>query len=154
MGELIVISDSCSSCGAACLAADNYCRNCGLPTIVPAYEYAEAELIDAEHALAVAPPYLSTATPWRGHSPIFAVLDNRLLVVAILLCAGPIGLPALWFSHRFSRRSKIIATTGYLLFTVILPLVMAWYFLDVALRPIVDALSQLSSATGRLGPNP
>jgi hypothetical protein len=154
MGELIVINDSCSSCGAACLASDNYCRNCGLPTVVPAYEYAKAELIDSQHALAVVPPYLSTATSWREHSPLFAVLDNRLLVVAILLCAGPIGLPALWFSHRFSRRCKIIATTGYLLFTVILPLAMAWYSLDVALRPIVDALSQLSSATGRLGQNP
>ena len=87
------------------------------------------------------PPCQSTVARRPAHALIAEVLDNRLFVIAILLCAGPIGLPALWFSHRFARRSKIITTTVYFLLTVIVPLAIAWYFLDVAVRPIVDALS-------------
>ena len=142
MSELVVISDSCSRCGVAFVGSDNYCRNCGLPTVVPVHATVEAELIDSQHELAVVPSCPSTVAPRREQSLVTVVLENRSYVIAILLCAGPIGLPALWFSRRFSRRFKIITTTGYFLFTVILPLAIAWYVLDFSVRPLVDALSQ------------
>ena len=141
MNELIVINDSCSYCGVALTASDNFCGNCGTPQSVSEYPPAGVTMIDAQRALTVVPPSPSTLAPRPVQSLITEFLDNRLFVTAILLCAGPIGLPALWFSHRFSRRCKIITTTGYFFFTVILPLAIAWYFLDVAVRPIVDALS-------------
>ncbi len=61
-------------------------------------------------------------------------------MIAILLCGGPLGLPLMWCSRSFSRRSKIITTTAYFLFTVVFPLAIAWYFLDFALQPLVEAL--------------
>ena len=142
MSELIVIHDSCSHCGVAFLGSDNYCRNCGLPSVVPVYADVEAELIDSQPELAVVPSCQSTVAPRREQSLVTVVLENRFYVIAILLCVGPIGLPALWFSRCFSRRFKIITTTGYFLFTAILPLAIAWYVLDVAVRPLVDVLSK------------
>jgi hypothetical protein len=142
MRELIVINDSCNHCGVAFLESDNYCRNCGFPMVVPVRANDDAESLDPQRELAVIPSCQSTVAPRREQSLVTIVLGNRLYVVAILLCAGPIGLPALWFSHRFSRRFKIIATAGYFLFTVILPLALTWYVVDVSVRPLVDALSQ------------
>ena len=143
MTELIALAASCRRCGVTLLAADDDCWNCGLPNVVSVYADAPTELADSEHAWVVVPSCPPIVAPRRRQSLVAEVLDNRLFVIAILLCAGPIGLPALWFSHRFSRRSKIIVTAGYFLFTVILPLAIAWYFLDVALRPVVDALGEL-----------
>ncbi|MEQ8785007.1 MAG: hypothetical protein RIC55_01855 [Pirellulaceae bacterium] len=74
--------------------------------------------------------------------PVAAVLNNRLLVVAILLVAGPIGLPALWLSPRFSRVTKAVCTIGFFLATVVLPLAGAWYAFEILLRPLADAIEQ------------
>ena len=142
MGELIVLDDSCSRCGAAFLESDNYCGNCGLPTAVPGYAGDEAELVNLQREFVDVPSRQSTVAPRREQSLVTSVLENRSYVIAILLCAGPIGLPALWFSRRFSRRFKIIITTAYFLFTAVLPLAITWYVLDIAVRPLVDALNQ------------
>ncbi len=140
MSGLIVSNDFCSQCGVAGLAADNYCSNCGQPTVVPVHPIVAAELVDSQSELAVSPRCQSLMAPPRRQTLVTEVLGNRLFVIGILLCAGPIGLLALWFSHRFSRRSKIITTAGYLILTVVLPLAITWYFLEVAIHPIVDTL--------------
>ena len=72
---------------------------------------------------------------------IARALDNRLIVIAIVAVAGPLGLPALWFSRRFNRPTKIVATAAYLLLTVVFPLVMVYYWCELALRPLVDAFA-------------
>lgn len=74
------------------------------------------------------------------------LLSNRLAVVAILALVGPIGLPALWLSPRFSRIAKILTTVLFLLATVALPLAMAYYWLEIALRPLVDAFGQVHNS--------
>ncbi len=140
MNELIVIDDSCNRCGVALFESDNFCSNCGLPAVADAYPNVPAELLDPPTELAIVPSAPVVVAPVCQPSPLAGVLENRLLVIAILLCAGPMGLPALWFSHRFSRRTKILTTTGYLLVTAIVPLAIAWYFLEVAVRPVVDVL--------------
>lgn len=126
MSDLILAADSCDRCGAE-LAVDTACENCG----------------DGQHTLAaveVLPPI--TAKPaaalvgLRGES----LLDNRLAVFGILLVAGPLGLPALWFSRRFSRATKIATTVVFFLLTVVVPIVGAWYCFEVLLRPLVDAM--------------
>ncbi len=71
---------------------------------------------------------------------VTTVLENRGYVLAILLLAGPIGLPALWFSPRFSRVFKMVTTALYFLVTAILPIVVTWYLLDVAVRPLLEPL--------------
>jgi hypothetical protein len=74
-----------------------------------------------------------------------ALLNNRAVVIAILCCAGPIGLPALWFSPRFSPITKGIVTAAFFTLTVVLPLAGAWYALEVLIRPIADALSSANT---------
>ena len=63
------------------------------------------------------------------------------MVIALLAVAGPIGLPALWFSGKFGRWTKIITTFVFLLITVAFPLAITYYFCEIALRPLVDAFS-------------
>lgn len=82
------------------------------------------------------------ATADRGVSVALAVLDNRWLVIGLVLVAGPVGLPALWFSRRFSRGVKIAATVFYALMTAVLPLAVVWYWCELAVRPLVDALAR------------
>lgn len=68
------------------------------------------------------------------------LLDNRWVVYGLLATVGPMGLPALWFSRRFSPGVKITLTILFFVLTVLLPLAVSWYFLDVYLRPLTDAL--------------
>lgn len=140
MNELAAINDSCYRCGVALLDSDNFCANCGLPTDAEAYPNVPAELVVSPTELAIVRSAPLIVVPPRPPSTVAQVLENRLFVIVILLCAGPIGLPALWFSPRFSRRTKIATTLGYMLVTAILPLAIAWYFLEVAVRPLVDVL--------------
>ena len=72
---------------------------------------------------------------------MLAWLNHRGVVAAILLFCGPLGLPALWFSPRFSLTTKIIISVVLFAATVIAPLAVSWYWLDVAVRPVLDALT-------------
>lgn len=83
------------------------------------------------------PPAIIEVDPAIGR-----LLNNRLLVVGLLAVTGPVGLPALWFSRRFSRPTKVITTVLLFGVSVVFPLLMAFYWLNVALRPLVDAFSQ------------
>ncbi|MDG2383672.1 MAG: hypothetical protein P8N76_18510 [Pirellulaceae bacterium] len=72
-------------------------------------------------------------------SPTFApVLNNRWVVLVLLAVVGPLGLPALWFSPRFKPWVKATITLVWFLLTAVVPLAIAWYWLDYALRPLVD----------------
>jgi len=88
----------------------------------------------------------STAIAGRGQQlsssagAIQTVLNNRWYVAMVIALIGPLGLPALWFSPRFSRRSKIAGTLVFVVMTTVVPLAVAWYFLDHRLRPVVEAL--------------
>ena len=70
-------------------------------------------------------------------------LSNRLVVVSLLAIAGPLGLPALWLSPRFSRTAKILTTALFLFVTVVFPLALAYYWLEIALRPLVDVFGEV-----------
>jgi hypothetical protein len=69
-------------------------------------------------------------------------LDRRWVAMAILLCAGPVGLPLVWLSSRFSKLAKISLTAVFFLVTVIFPIAMVWYWCEVAVRPLVEALAR------------
>ena len=131
--QLVVTSRFCSQCSAELLVGDNFCARCGRAT-------------STSHpgtALAVSgnqPPVVQPS----GMLAVRELLDNRLFVVAVILFIGPLGLPALWFSRSFSRTTKIVTTVCYFLFTVVLPLAVAWYWLDVAVRPLLDAFAQIN----------
>ena len=83
------------------------------------------------------PPSLTIIS---SDSSVRRLLDNRLLVASLLLVVGPLGLPALWLNRRFSRLTKILGTIGFLLISIVFPIVMTWYWCQHALQPLVDAL--------------
>lgn len=89
-------------------------------------------------------PRVDTTSITLG-GPVAAVLNSRFLVATILLVAGPLGLPALWLSPRFSRVTKALGTLAFLLLTAILPLVGVWYATEVLLRPLADTLQQVNA---------
>ncbi len=78
-------------------------------------------------------------------SAVHRVLSSRLLVTVILATCGPMGLPALWLSPRFSRSGKVLLTTLFLAFTIVFPIAMAWYWLDIAVRPVLEALESATT---------
>ena len=107
------------------VATDNRVDN--LPAIPPVI----AELVEVPPAAVVV----------HVDPKVLAWLSHRGVVVAILLVAGPLGLPALWFSPRFSKTTKIVVSLALFAATVVAPLAVSWYWLDVAVRPVLDALS-------------
>ncbi len=121
--DLVLASVHCHSCGAKCHAEHRFCSQCGT-------SLATVSLPICKRTTDV-PVVQGSTNP----------LDNRLVVIGILLCAGPLGLPALWFSRRFSRVTKVVTTIAYFVFTAVLPLVIAWYCLDFAVRPLLEALA-------------
>ena len=66
------------------------------------------------------------------------ILDNRLLVTGLLLLIGPLGLPAFWLNRRFAPITKILGTIGFVALTIVLPIVLTWYWCQHALQPLVD----------------
>lgn len=138
MNGVIVIPNNCESCGCELVEPVNFCGNCGV-SVVRADDPGGIRLSGPEsRQVAANAPGLLVIAPVNQRSVVDDALNNRLIVMAIVLVAGPIGLPALWFSPRFSRGTKIITTGVYFLLTAVLPLLVAWYFLDVALRPLVN----------------
>ena len=121
--DLVMAAVVCEWCGAECQSEHRFCSQCGTSL--------------ATKALPVCHPTTDGPVVQRSTNP----LDNRLVVVGIVLCAGPLGLPALWFSRRFSRVTKVVTTVAYFVFTVVLPLVIAWYWLDISVRPLLEALT-------------
>jgi len=125
MNQLAIASPLCDRCGAELHADGAVCPRCAVPAVA-----------DGLQTAASCPP---VAVQVLDGPPSF--LDNRLVVAGLLLAAGPVGLPALWFSRRFSRFTKIATTVVFFLLTAVLPLAVTWYCCDVALRPLVDAMS-------------
>jgi hypothetical protein len=89
-------------------------------------------------------PRAERCPPAEGNSiavdpAIVRLLSNRAVVIGLLAISGPIGLPALWLSRRFSRTTKIVTTVAFLLATVAFPLALTYYWTEIALRPLVEA---------------
>ncbi len=121
MNQAIAIRAHCGGCGLESRPGSRFCSRCGIP------------ITTAESALSIQPRQTVVAS-----RSVRALLDNRLAVIGVLICAGPLGLPLLWFSRRFSRRTKIITTVLYFGLTVVVPLVMAYYWMEIAVRPLLE----------------
>ena len=126
----------CCSCGCSLLPNDNFCGQCGAgcrDLIVPP---------DAVSLIDDQPGQSREVTTSDPAASLQAVVNNRMFVVGMIACAGPLGLLAMWFSQRFTNRTKVITTVSYILLTIVAPLVVIWYWLNIAIRPVVDVLSQ------------
>ena len=129
----VVTSNYCRSCGTALFQNDRFCGDCGAACcelVVPS---------GAQNPLAQQQTReLATvdAATFQG------VVNSRTFVVGMIAVAGPLGLLAMWFSQRFSNRTKIITTVSYVLLAIVLPLVVIWYWWHVALSPILEVLGR------------
>jgi len=132
MNQLIVETSACSNCSESLIASDNFCRICGVARNGAVAVLTSSPLARVEMETQVANPL--------QNSTVNKLLNNRLAVIGLIATIGPLGLPALWFSPRFSKPAKTITTVVYFLLTAVLPLAVAWYCLDVVLRPLVDVM--------------
>lgn len=142
MNELITTSPIeidvclCGFCGQCMNADDNFCRHCGEDCRGLIVEPASTQLSGRSNGRS------TEVGAVRLPGDLQKIVDNRLVVTGLVAFAGPLGLLALWFSQRIRKRTKIIVTTSYILLTVVLPIAVAWYWLDVSLRPIVELLNK------------
>lgn len=147
----LVVDNFCGNCGKDLQAQDNYCRGCGTPahcieatistTVVTDAQSTASMEVQTVGQIESAGPGTTVAKrdPSSPASTIETVLNNRLYVGFVIALIGPLGLPALWFSPRFSKRTKIVATLLFVIVSAVLPLAIAWYFLDYKMRPLLDA---------------
>lgn len=135
MREMILVAATCHDCGCELEAGGARCPSCIAAAQRPPVMVVQPEVLPpslAAHGTTLAAPRLEN------------LLDNRLVVISVLLVAGPLGLPALWFSRRFSRVTKTVTTVIFFLLTAVLPLVAAWFCFEVLLRPLADAIESVN----------
>ena len=134
----IVADAFCRRCGNQLLVTDNFCSKCGTAC------QGLIEIVDpgaSQSALGLTNTHSGMVTG-NGGSMVPPVLNNRLAVVTIVALFGPLGLPALWFSPRFSKAAKTITTLIYFLLTIALPMAVIWYWLEHSLRPLVEVFGR------------
>ena len=105
----------CRQCTAVLDADDNYCRRCGVPTPFGV----------KSGVLSSAKPFVSWESPW-------------VILPLLFLVLGPLALPLLWRSRRFTLLWKSILTVLVTGLTVIL-LWGTWFTVEHALAPLLKA---------------
>ena len=132
---LLIVDNFCGNCGNELSAQDNFCRLCGTQAHGGAAIDQNGSNIPTT---AITNPSQQVSSP---AGVVQTVLNNRLYVGMVIALIGPLGLPALWFSPRFSNRTKIVLTSIFVVLTTIVPLVIAWYFLDYSMRPLLEVFN-------------
>lgn len=136
----IVTDRFCRQCGGVLAGEDRFCGECGSPR----RETLEFTQPNQQLKVSLGSPHQpnqSVAVTSPSDS-ITSLLNNRFAVVGIIALIGPLGLPALWFSPRFSKTTKTVTTISYVVLTTVVPIVAAWYWLDYSLRPLVEAFAK------------
>jgi ribosomal protein L40E len=118
----------CRHCQAVVDLGDNFCRHCGAPLGAAATDSAVP---------GTAPPDRFARRPIRPAS-------RGALLVALFVVLGPVALPMLWRSPRFSPRSKIILTILVAIQTVAV-VWLVWYVLHLY---ILEPLERIGALRG------
>ena len=112
MSNLVTPQVVCRKCQTAIDVSDNYCRHCGLPTAA-------------------------------GQAGVAAWWESPWLVLVLLFVVlGPLALPLLWRSRRFTRPWKIalsVIVVGVTLYTVW----QVW----LAVEPGIGTVAAIGQAT-------
>jgi ribosomal protein L40E len=120
----------CRRCFALLEVEDNYCRRCGTPTPrVQTAWAAEGEKGDSPHLPVPLFP------PKSGGGKL---LEGRITVLTMLFAVlGPLALPLLWRSSRFSLAWKVALTLLVLLLTGIV-IGLFSYVVQMTLAPLKE----------------
>jgi hypothetical protein len=120
----------CRRCFVVLDAEDNYCRRCGTPT----------ERVQAAWSAAGPVATVPAAPPSAGGK----FLESRATVLVMLFTVlGPLALPLLWRSSRFSPAWKI-GLTLLMLFGTAAIVWLFGYVIHMTLKPLED-LQKLQS---------
>jgi len=154
----LILDNFCGQCGNNLHSQDKFCRYCGtqahdpetmvVATIVPgeanpsalvqtAQDDWRSDLSSSARTLSNRNQQLSSPA-----DTVQTVLNNRLYVGIVIALIGPLGLPALWFSPRFSKRTKIVLTSIFVFLTTVVPLAITWYFLEYSMRPLLEVFGR------------
>jgi hypothetical protein len=113
----------CRHCRAAIDATDNYCRRCGTPTVIL------ADIAGPRGATGLATEPRAGQAKWW---------ESPVVVLALLfLVLGPLALPLLWRSRRFTREWKgiltaiVIGVTAFVFWEI-------WYTFNRLLAPLQE----------------
>ena len=110
----------CLNCHAVLDATDNYCRHCGEPTVIMA-ESGNARPRPVAHGYdSASHPIGFFESPW-------------VILPLIFLVLGPLALPLLWRSRRFSLLWKNVLTVITLVYTVFL-MASVWFSAQEAMK--------------------
>ena len=148
----LILDNFCGKCGTELLAQDNFCRCCGRqahgsePTVLATIASTESQ---PDSLITNDPNTSRKSGTLANHNQqlpsqldtVQTVLNNRLYVGILIALIGPLGLPALWFSPRFSKQTKIVLTAIFVVLTTVVPLAIAWYFLDYSMRPLLEVFN-------------
>jgi ribosomal protein L40E len=116
----------CRRCFALLEVEDNYCRRCGTPT-------ARVQAAWAAEMDTGASPQLLAPSKSGGK-----LLESRVTVLTMLFAVlGPLALPLLWRSSRFSLAWKVVLTLLVLLLTGIVVGVFS-YVVQMTLAPLKE----------------
>jgi hypothetical protein len=134
MSEVMIETAVCHGCYTELADDDNFCRHCGNPT----GNLADLSEGDTPTASYVARPDFSRlAQPARLSESPWVVLPVLFLIL------GPLGLPLLWRSRRFTTGWKIALTVVMVCMTAFL-VWSVWYSLHQAMA----SLQQLDKLGG------
>ncbi len=81
---------------------------------------------------------------------IRTAVRSHVIIWTVILSIGPLGLPLLWLSPKYSIWMKVLISFLTLFFTIILPIAVTIYCGEFLVRSIVDAMEQANSAGGAL----
>ena len=136
----------CPCCVAVVDVQDNFCRYCGAALNETPSPGGEADGISPAVAppngLAVSP---STAAglPIQGTGLSSWIQSRTAVFVALFVVLGPLAIPMLWRSDRFSRAAKIVLTALVLVLTVVVVWLIGYVLSVYILEPIRQLHEQM-----------
>lgn len=113
---------------------------------------APTELLDATPNLpAVRASAPAPRTVEAGLPPaVRTVVNSHVIIWTVILTFGPLGLPLIWLSPKYSIWMKFLVTAITLGVTVVLPIAVTLYCAQFLVHPVLDAMQEANAAGGAL----
>jgi hypothetical protein len=119
----------CRRCCGGVDAVDSFCRRCGFPINIGESTAPTSLASGAVRAEVVRAPSKPAGVAARWSESPWVVL------ILLFFVLGPLGLPMLWRSRRFSLLWKLLLTALMTAVTILI-LAMVWYAVYQALAPL------------------
>lgn len=113
-----------------------------------------SELIDAPQTLPAvrSAPQVPAERVIEGGLPpvVLQVVSSHAIIWTVILTFGPLGLPLIWLSPKYSLWAKLLTTTITLGVTVVLPIAVTIYCTQYLVHPVFEAMQNANASGGAL----